>query len=155
KEPARWKPIAGGTDLMVLFESGKLKEQDFLNLWGLSELRGIKKTKDALILGTLTTYSDVRRHSLVEKHFPMLTLAARATGAIAIQHRGTLGGNIVNASPAADSPPVLLAYEAKVELTSKEGSRWIPYSEFHLGYKKTALRSNELLTRISLPFPTS
>ena len=81
----------------------------------------------------------------------MLCQAASETGGLAIQNRGTLGGNIVNASPAADSPPALLAYDAEIELTSTSGSRWLPYSGFHTGYKQMQIRSDELLTRIRLP----
>ncbi len=85
----------------------------------------------------------------------MLCQAASETGGLAIQNRGTLGGNIVNASPAADSPPALLAYDAEVELTSSSGTRWLPYFGFHTGYKQMRIRNDELLTRIRLPRPTA
>jgi len=81
----------------------------------------------------------------------MLCQAASETGGLAIQNRGTLGGNIVNASPAADSPPALLAYNAEVELLSVRGSRWVPYAEFHTGYKETVMQPDELLAHIRLP----
>ena len=81
----------------------------------------------------------------------MLCQAASETGGLAIQNRGTLGGNIVNASPAADSPPALLAYDAELELVSKAGARWLPYHGFHTGYKQMDIRPDELLRAIRLP----
>ncbi len=146
-----WEPFAGGTDLMVLFEAGRLEPSRFINIWPLEELRGIEVSVDAVTLGALTTYTEVQRHPILRREFPMLCQAAAETGGIAIQNRGTLGGNIANASPAADSPPVLLAYGAEIELTSIQGSRWIPYDRFHAGYKLMDLQSSELLTRIRLP----
>jgi CO/xanthine dehydrogenase FAD-binding subunit len=146
-----WKPFAGGTDLMVLFEAGKLAESRLVNIWPLRELRGIEVAADHVTLGALTTYTEVQRSDIMRREFPMLCQAAAETGGIAIQNRGTLGGNIVNASPAADSPPALLAYGAEVEVASARGSRWIAYDRFHTGYKKMDLYSEELLTRIRLP----
>src|SRR5437588_3971265 len=146
-----WKPFAGGTDLMVLLEAGKLPHQNYVNIWNLKELRGIEVTDDQVILGALTTYTEVQNHPVLRTEFPMLCEAARETGGIAIQNRGTLGGNIVNASPAADSPPALLAYDAELELISKSGARRIPYSRFHCGYKQMDLRTDELLRAIRLP----
>ncbi len=146
-----WKPFAGGTDLMVLLESGKLPHKNYINIWNLKELRGIEVTDDQVTLGALTTYTEVQEHPLLRAEFPMLCQAARETGGIAIQNRGTLAGNIVNASPAADSPPALLAYDAELELVSKAGSRKIPYSGFHSGYKQMDIRADELLLAIRLP----
>src|SRR4051812_21377871 len=99
-QPGVWRPIAGGTDLMVLLEAGHLAHRKFLNLWGLDELRGIRKTSKRISIGALTTYSEICKSPTLSREFPMLRLAARETGAIAIQNRGTLGGNIANASPA-------------------------------------------------------
>src|SRR2546430_1952214 len=141
----KWKPFAGGTDLMVLLEAGKLPHKNYVNIWNLKELRGIEVLDDHLTLGALTTYTEVQEHPILRDEFLMLCQAARETGGIAIQNRGTLGGNIVNASPAADSPPALLAYEAEIELVSKQGERTIPYSRFHKGYKQMDIRPNELL----------
>jgi len=146
-----WKPFAGGTDLMVLFEAGKLAHTKFISIWGLPELRGIAVSPDHVTLGALTTYTDVQQHSVLLTEFPPLARAASETGGIATQNRGTLGGNIVNASPAADTPPALLVYDAELELVSKSGSRWIPYSQFHTGYKQMDLRPDELLASIRLP----
>src|SRR5438067_8428497 len=146
-----WKPFAGGTDLMVLLEAGKLPQQNYVNIWNLKELRGIEVTDDQVLLGALTTYTEVQNHPVLQTEFPMLCEAARETGGIAIQNRGTLGGNIVNASPAADSPPALLAYDAELELISKTGERRVPYSSFHNAYKQMDLRAGELLRAIRLP----
>jgi CO/xanthine dehydrogenase FAD-binding subunit len=150
RDPGEWKPFAGGTDLMVLLEAGKLAHKNYVNIWNLSELRGIEVTNENVILGALTTYTDVQSHAVLRAEFPMLCQAASETGGLAIQNRGTLGGNIVNASPAADSPPALLAYDAELELASLRGSRWISYQDFHIGYKQMLIRPNELLTRIRL-----
>jgi len=146
-----WRPFAGGTDLMVLLEAGKLPHKNYLNIWNLSELRGIEVSDAYVSLGALTTYTEVHNHEILRAEFPMLCQAAKETGGIAIQNRGTLGGNIVNASPAADSPPVLLAYDAELELVSKHGERRVPYLKFHTGYKQMDIRPDELLRAIRLP----
>jgi CO/xanthine dehydrogenase FAD-binding subunit len=150
-EPGRWRPLAGGTDLMVLLAAGKLNHHLFLNLWGLQELHGITIAANSVTLGCLTTYTDVLRHETLGREFPLLASAAAQTGGVATQNRGTLGGNIANASPAADTPPALLVYDAEVELLSARGSRWLPYHQFHTGYKTTRLGADELLARIRLP----
>ena len=150
-EPGQWQPFAGGTDLMVLLEAGKLDHRRFLNIWRLPELRGIEIASDSVTLRCLTTYAEVLRHETLRCEFPLLASAASQTGGIATQNRGTLGGNIVNASPAADTPPALLVYNAEVELLSARGTRWLPYGEFHTGYKTTRLHPDELLVRIRLP----
>ncbi len=154
-EPGVWKPFAGGTDLMVLLEAGRLDHRNYVNIWQLAELRGIEVNDDHVTLGALSTYTDVQTHPVLRTEFPMLCQAAGETGGLAIQNRGTLGGNIVNASPAADSPPALLAYDAEVELVSTQGSRWLPYQGFHTGYKQMLIRPDELLTRIRLPRNTT
>jgi len=150
-EPQKWKPFAGGTDLMVLLEAGKLSHRNYLNLLPLHELRQIDVQEKHVTLGALTTYTDVLRNPVLVDEFPMLCQAASETGGLAIQNRGTLGGNIMNASPAADSPPALLAYEAELELSASRGVRWISYNGFHTAYKQMGIRDDELLTRIRLP----
>ena len=151
REPGVWQPFAGGTDLMVLLEAGKLTHKRFLSVAKLDDLRGIEATADFAILSALTTYSEIQKHPALQAEFPLLCAAARETGGIATQNRGTLGGNIVNASPAADSPPALLVYDAEIELISERGVRWVPYHGFHTGYKKMQLASDELLRAIRLP----
>ena len=154
REPGVWKPFAGGTDLMVLLEAGKLAHTNYLNIWNLDELRGIEVNDTHVTLGALTTYTQFQAHPFLRSEFAMLCQAASETGGLAIQNRGTIGGNIVNASPAADSPPALLAYDAELELSSSSGSRWLPYHGFHTGYKQMLLRPDQLLTRIRLPRQT-
>jgi CO/xanthine dehydrogenase FAD-binding subunit len=151
REPGAWKPFAGGTDLMVLLEAGRLAHQRFVSLWHLGELRGIEVAPGAVVLGSLTTYTDVLSHLVLQQEFPLLWQAARETGGLATQNRGTLGGNIANASPAADSAPALLVYDAELELVSARGSRRVPYRNFHTGYKQMDLRPDELIRSIRLP----
>ncbi len=150
-EPGVWQPFAGGTDLMVLLEAGKLAHKRYLSVAKLEDLRGVEVSADSVILGALTTYTEIQKHPVLQSEFPLLCAAARETGSIATQNRGTLGGNIVNASPAADSPPALLVYDAEIELISIRGARWLPYHGFHTGYKKMQLASDELLRAIRLP----
>jgi CO/xanthine dehydrogenase FAD-binding subunit len=155
REPGAWKPFAGGTDLMVLLEAGKLPHHKFVNIWGLPELRGIELTAAHVTLGALTTYTELRRHEIIAREFSLLCQAAAETGSVATQNRGTLGGNIANASPAADSPPALFVYDAELELVSASGARWVPYHGFWSGYKQMDLRSDELIRRIRLPLEKS
>jgi CO/xanthine dehydrogenase FAD-binding subunit len=150
REPGVWRPFAGGTDLMVLLEAGKLPHRKFLSLWKLPELRGIEVTPEHVTLGALTTYSEIRCHEILAHDFPLLSRAAAETGGIATQNRGTLGGNVANASPAADSPPALFVYDAELELVSARESRWVPYAQFWTGYKQLDLRVDELIRRIRL-----
>ena len=154
-EPGVWRPFAGGTDLMVLLEAGKLPQKRFVSLWNLPELRGIEVDDSHVTIGAMTTYSQVQQNKILQAEFPMLCEAANLTGAIAIQNRGTLGGNIANASPAADSLPALLVYEAELELISASGSRLVPYNGFHTGYKTTVMREDELIRAIRLPRATT
>jgi CO/xanthine dehydrogenase FAD-binding subunit len=149
--PGGWRPFAGGTDLMVLLEAGRLPEGRYLGLWKLRELGGIEDRDDAIVLGALTTYTDVLSHPTLQQQFPLLCRAAAETGGVATQNRGTIGGNIANASPAADTPPALLVYDAALELVSMRGTRRVPYDTFHLGYKKMDLAADELIARIVLP----
>jgi CO/xanthine dehydrogenase FAD-binding subunit len=150
REPTAWKPFAGGTDLMVLLEAGKLPHRRLLSIWKLPELRGFEEVPANVTLGALTTYTEIRRNEILAREFPLLGRAAAETGSVATQNRGTLGGNIANASPAADSPPALLVYNADLELVSAAGSRWVPYLGFWTGYKQTVLRADELIRRIRL-----
>jgi CO/xanthine dehydrogenase FAD-binding subunit len=151
RDEGAWQPFAGGTDLMVLLEAGKLQQRNYVNIWNLSELRGIEVTESHVTLGALTTYTEIQDHETLHTEFPMLCQAASETGGLAIQNRGTIGGNIINASPAADSPPALLAYDAELELVSVKGPRAIPYHSFHTGYKKLDIRPEELLRAVRLP----
>jgi CO/xanthine dehydrogenase FAD-binding subunit len=151
REPGVYRPMAGGTDVMVVYGGGKLVHTKFIDIWGLSELRGIEVSEAAVTLGALTTYSEVQAHPVLVRELPMLCQAASETGGWAIQNRGTLGGNIANASPAADTPPALLAYDAALELSSKRGVRWVSYASFHTGYKTTVMERDEIVTRVRIP----
>ena len=145
------RPFAGGTDLMVLLEAGKLAAGGYVGLWNLQELRGIETSGDAVSIGALTTYTEIARHPMLQARWPLLCRAAEDTGGVATQNRGTIGGNIANASPAADTPPALIVYDAELEIVSSRGTRRVPYDRFHSGYKQMDLGADELIARIHLP----
>ena len=147
-----WRPLAGGTDLMVTM-TGEIGEPPsrVLDIWALDELRGIRGEADALVIGALTTYTDLRRSPEVTELAPGLAEAAATIGAAQIQNRGTLGGNVVNASPAGDTLPVLLALDAEMVLGSTRGERTVAASDFWPSYRTTARRDDELLLRIRIP----
>ena len=113
-----------------------------------SGMRRIEVLPEEIRIGAGCTYTDLREHDTVQREFSLLAPAATWTGGIANQNRGTLGGNIVNASPAADSLPALLAYEAELILVSVRGERRLPYKDFHTGYKQTKLAPDELIRAI-------
>jgi OHCU decarboxylase len=150
-EPGVWLPIAGGTDVMVQYAAGKLPARKLVSIWNLPELRGMEVTAEEIRIGAGCTYTDLRNHEIVEREFSLLHRVARWTGGVATQNRGTLGGNIVNASPAADSLPALLVYDAELILVSVRGERRLPYTSFHTGYKKTLLAPDELVQAVCLP----
>jgi CO/xanthine dehydrogenase FAD-binding subunit len=150
-EPGSWLPIAGGTDVMVLYAAGKLQARRLVNIGGLRELRNIEVAPAEVRIGAGCTYTELRQHSVIRDEFPLLARAAAWTGGIANQNRGTLGGNIANASPAGDSLPVLLVYDADLILVSSRRERRIPYRTFHTGYKKTLLGADELIHSICMP----
>ena len=145
-------PIAGGTDLMVAL-TGELGDPParMLDLWHLDELRGIALDGDAVVLGALTTYTEIRRSALCREHLPALVEAAATIGAAQIQNRGTIGGNAANASPAGDTLPVLLALDATLVCGSARGERDVPATAFWPAYRRTALAPDELLLRIRFP----
>jgi CO/xanthine dehydrogenase FAD-binding subunit len=150
EDPVR--PIAGGTDLMVAL-TGELgtSATSLVDLWAIDALRGIANDGGSISLGALTTYTDIRRSALCREHVPALVEAAATIGAAQIQNRGTLGGNIANASPAGDTLPVLLAADAVIVAGSERGEREIPAAAFWTGYRQTALRHDELILRIRVP----
>lgn len=146
------RPIAGGTDLMVAL-TGELGEppERIVNLWRLDALRGISIEGDSISLGALTTYTEIRQSALCREHLPVLVEAAATIGAAQIQNRGTLGGNVVNASPAGDTLPVLLAADATFVVGSARGERTVPAIAFWPAYRQSALAPDELLLRIRVP----
>jgi OHCU decarboxylase len=151
RNPGEWLPLAGGTDIMVQYAAGKLLSRKLVSIWNLDELRRVEVLHREIRVGAGCTFTNVRQHPTLASEFPMLAQAARWTGGIANQNRGTLGGNIVNASPAADSLPALLAYDAEVTVVSVRGERRLPYADFHTGYKTTKLAPDELILSVSLP----
>ena len=136
---------------MVLFNSGKLPFKRLVSLRNLDGLKQIVVSDDRVKIGATVTFTQIRRHPLLQSEFPLLCQAAAWTGGVANQNQGTIGGNLANASPAADSAPPLLVHDAEIHLVSAVGERMVPYSEFHLGYKKLAMRSDELISFISFP----
>jgi CO/xanthine dehydrogenase FAD-binding subunit len=149
--PGEWTPIAGGTEIMVAHAAGRLREKKLVSLWGLGELRFIEASEDSIAIGAGVTFSDLRTHSGVESGAHLLAKSATWIGSIANQSRATIGGNLVNGSPAADSSPALLVYDAEVELISVRGRRRIAYSDFHTGYKRNAMAPDELLYAVHVP----
>jgi CO/xanthine dehydrogenase FAD-binding subunit len=151
EQPGACRPFAGGTDVMVQLAAGTLTHRQFVNVWGLRELRHITVADDAVTIGALTTFSDVQKHELLGAEFPLLIRAAAETGGIANQNRGTIAGNVANASPAADTPPALLVYDAAIEVASTRDRRRVPYDRFHSGYKQMDLAPDELIVAVRLP----
>lgn len=146
-------PLAGGTDLLVHWpENLAAHDRTYLDLTALTDLRAHDWSDAYLSLGALTTFWDVIRDQRAGGEFPLLTAAARTVGAIQIQSRGTWAGNIANGSPAADGVPVLMAYDAELELRSSERSpRWIPLVDYYTGYRQSVRRPQELITAIRVP----
>jgi xanthine dehydrogenase small subunit len=144
-------PMAGCTDLFVALNFGTLKETRFLNLWRLDGLRTVERRGGLLSIGALATHSDVIRSPLVRAHLPMLAAASREVGGVQIQNRGTIGGNVANASPAGDTLPVLAAADAVVVLASANETRRIPFTAFYTGYRQTVRRADELITGFEIP----
>lgn len=151
EDPGSVLPIAGGTDLMVQYAAGTLRTHKLVNLWNLPALRRVEIFPDELRIGAGCTYTDLRAHETVKREFPLLAQAAAWIGGIANQNRGTLGGNIANASPAGDSLPALLAYGAELILVSVRGERRVEYRKFHSDYKKMDLAPDELIRAVCLP----
>ena len=151
REEGPLTPIAGCTDVYVGLQFGTLAERRFVDLWPLDELRGIQATADLLRIGALTTFTDLIGSAVVRRRVPMLIAAAREVGGRQIQNRGTIGGNIANASPAGDSLPVLAAANATVVLRSVDGERRVPFTAFYTGYRASVRRPDELIAAIEIP----
>ena len=144
-------PIAGATDLYVALNFGTLEPRRFLDIWAVSELREISMKGTTLVIGALATYTSLIRSRLVATTLPMLVEASRQVGGSQIQNRGTIGGNVANASPAGDSLPVLAAVDAMVVLRSADAERRVPITKFYTGYRKTVMRRDELIVAIEIP----
>lgn len=144
-------PIAGATDVYVALNFGTSRASRFVDIWALDELRGIREKGELTVIGALATYTSLIRSDLVNDRLPMLVEAARLVGGAQIQNRGTLGGNVANASPAGDGVPVLAATDAVVVLRSADVERRIPLTGFYTGYRKTVMRNDELIVAIEIP----
>ncbi|HKE04421.1 MAG TPA: FAD binding domain-containing protein, partial [Blastocatellia bacterium] len=142
------KIIAGGTDLMVSLNARPLDASEFIDIWRLNELRGISDEGETVRIGALTTYTQLIKSPLIQLSLPTLVEASRTIGAIQIQNRGTIGGNVVNASPAGDSLPVLAAFDAEVEIGSIRGVRKVGINNFYTGYRKTVMEPDEILLAV-------
>lgn len=144
-------PMAGCTDLYVSLNFGTLMETRFINLWRLDGLRRIEDRRGVLSIGALVTYTQLMRSSSVRKWLPMLAAAAAEIGAVQIQNRGTIGGNVANASPAGDTLPVLAAADSIVVLQSIDGVRRVAFHDFYTGYRQTVRRPDELIVGFEIP----
>jgi CO/xanthine dehydrogenase FAD-binding subunit len=145
--------VAGATDLLVIDHATGREHKSVLNVLGIAELLGIRVVGDQLSVGAASTFTQIRQSAEVAKHAPALIEAAATIGALQIQNRATIGGNIANASPAGDSLPALLALGALLVLAGPSGERVVPYNGFHTGYRKTVLGEDELIERILIPLP--
>jgi len=146
------KLLAGGTDLMVLMKERGLRTEVVLSLRGIRELDFIRSQDGrGVTLGALATHSAVARSSIIRKNFPDLVEACAQVSCIQIQNLGTVGGNLCNASPAADAAPPLLVLDAVLTLASTRGERRVPIHEFFLGPRQTVLMSDEILKEIFIP----
>jgi len=146
--------LAGGTDLCVLMNGKIIEPKGLISIWGIEELKGLSEGNDAVTIQTLTTHSDIIESDLLAKYFPALVQACQTIGARQIQNRGTIGGNVMNASPAGDVMPALLVYDAEVMIASERGHRSIPFKDLHTGYKQLSVHPDEILVGFKIPKPT-
>jgi CO/xanthine dehydrogenase FAD-binding subunit len=146
-------PVAGCTDLMVSGGPFQSRFNRVIDLLGIPELFGIRRVDDAIEIGAATTFTTVASSALVRETLPILADAAHVVGGWQIQNRATIGGNMANASPAGDSLPVLLALDAMTVVAGPAGRRELPYDQFHVGYRRTALQPGELIASVRIPIP--
>ncbi|MFI5345707.1 MAG: FAD binding domain-containing protein [Elusimicrobiota bacterium] len=149
-------PLAGGTDLMVGWNMGLMNGRTVVDLSRVAEWKKIRVTKTSVFIGSLVTHAEIQAHPVLRARFPVLTAACATVGAAQIQNRGTLGGNVANASPAGDTFPPLAVYDARVHCVgpaAPAGRRVVPILHIFAGVKKTSLKPGELIEAIELPFP--
>ena len=144
-------PIAGCTDVYVGLHFGTETKKRFIDLWRLKELHGVSVENDVLRIGATTTYAEIIESKIVQQRLPMLVAASREVGGAQIQNRGTLGGNVANASPAGDTLPVLAAADARVVLRNQNGTRTVPFTTYYTGYRKSVRKPDELIVAIEIP----
>lgn len=147
-------PIAGGTNVIADLRAGKHEPRALVDLGRLAELRGIRRDDGHVVIGGGTTISDLLRDPLVSEHAAALHEAAAVFANPLIRNRATVGGNLADASPAADTAPPLLALDAEVELASAAGTRRVPLADFLVGVRRTLRRPDELLTAVRFPVAT-
>ncbi|MCS7095160.1 MAG: FAD binding domain-containing protein [Thaumarchaeota archaeon] len=145
-----FKLLAGGTDLLVQLRSGAVPKSDLIDISGLRELRYVKRSNGHIAIGALTTFSEIAESEIVKRYAPILAEAAETIGSVQIMNKGTIGGNIINASPAADSLPPLYVLDAELKLISLNGTRIMGISDFYKGYKMLEIRPGELLAEVKL-----
>ncbi len=148
-----YKIIAGGTNLVPDMRSQSTSPGWVIDLTGIETLRYLKEERGLIRIGALTTISDLIDSKLIKNRAPLLWKAASHFAGPIVRNRATVGGNLVDASPAADSAVPLLALKAQVKLRSLKGQRTIPLDQFFADYRKTALRSGEILTEVAFPIP--
>ena len=151
KELGDAKPIAGGTDLMVDMKIGRVKTRNLIDISDLREIRKIEFHKDSIIIGAAVTLQEIINNERIRREIPILVEAAENLGSWQIRNVATIGGNICNASPAADMAPPLLILNSKLKLSSINGDRVIPLEKFFKGPRQTELMVDELLTEIIVP----
>lgn len=153
EENGKAKILAGGTDLLPLMADRQLRPDTLISLKKIQELQGIENQEKVIILGATCRLGEVEESSLVQRTIPILSSAVREMGSWQIRNRGTVGGNLCNASPAADTAPPLLVLGSEVILLCPKGQRRIPLSDFFIGPGQTALKEDEMLTKILIPKP--
>ncbi len=146
------RPLAGGTDLLVDVKIGRFKPRYVVDIGGLKELKYLRDTGESLEIGALTTIQEILDSPLVEQKARLLWLAAREFAYWQVRNMATIGGNLCNASPAADMAPPLLVYEALLKIASSRGERLVPITEFFLEPRQTVLQKGELLVEVVVPY---
>lgn len=148
EQQGKAKVLAGGTDLVVAMREGKMDYQSIVALHKVPELRGITLRGDTVVIGAMTTHTEVEKSPLVNMAAPLLAQAAGSVGSPQIRNAGTIGGNIVNASPAADTVPAMVALDARVKIVSRDSERELPLEDLFLGMGKTKLAADEIIREI-------
>jgi len=145
--------VCGGTDLLVKMRRGLVSPRSLIDVSRLDELRGIEQVDGEIRIGAAVSENEILRSRLVVERLPLLAHVLKRLAAVEIRSRGSLGGNLVNASPAADSAVPLLLYEARLRLVGPDGERWLPIDEFFVGPGRTALAAGEFIREIGIPAP--
>jgi carbon-monoxide dehydrogenase medium subunit len=148
------KVIAGGQSLLPVLRMRLAAPSMLIDLGRIAELRGIREDGDAVVIGAMATHYDVQRDSLVAEHATLLTQATETVADPQVRHRGTFGGSLAHADPAADLPAVALALDAEMVMHGMDGRRSVPAAEFFTDFFTTAMRPGEILVEVRLPKKT-